>query len=89
MLKPITAIAANAPMIVTGTVVAGTSVARQFCRKTMMTIEDERARFEKCAIDLADGLADKRGGIERNLISQARWESPERGYPEAFARLWR
>ncbi len=39
MLKPITAIAANAPMIVTGTVVAGTSVARQFCRNTMMTIK--------------------------------------------------
>ena len=38
MLKPITAMAANAPMIVTGTVVAGTSVARQFCRKTMMTM---------------------------------------------------
>ncbi len=28
---------ANAPMIVTGTVVAGTSVARQFWRKIMMT----------------------------------------------------
>ena len=29
---------AKAPMIVTGTVVAGTSVARKFCRKTRMTI---------------------------------------------------
>ena len=37
MLKPIIAMAANAPMIVTGTVVAGTSVARQFWRKIMMT----------------------------------------------------
>ena len=34
MLKPSAAIAAKAPMIVTGTVVAGTSVARQSCRKT-------------------------------------------------------
>ena len=31
------AIAAKAPMIVTGTVVAGTRVARQSCRKIMMT----------------------------------------------------
>ncbi len=36
--KPIAAIAANAPMIVTGTVVAGTSVARQSCRNTTITI---------------------------------------------------
>ena len=35
--NPSTAMAANAPMIVTGTVVAGTSVARQFCRNTMIT----------------------------------------------------
>ena len=32
------AIAANAPMMVTGTVVAGTSVARQSCRNTRITI---------------------------------------------------
>ena len=32
------AIAAKAPMIVTGTVVAGTKVARKSCKKTMMTI---------------------------------------------------
>ncbi len=37
-VKPSAAIAANAPMIVTGTVVAGTSVARQSCRNTRMTI---------------------------------------------------
>ncbi len=36
--KPSAAMAAKAPMIVTGTVVAGTSIARQSCRKTMMTI---------------------------------------------------
>ena len=35
--NPIAAIAANAPMIVTGTVVAGTSVARQSCRNTTIT----------------------------------------------------
>jgi len=36
--KPIAAMAAKAPMIVTGTVVAGTSVARQFCRNTTITM---------------------------------------------------
>ncbi len=37
-VKPSAAMAANAPMMVTGTVVAGTSVARQSCRNTRMTI---------------------------------------------------
>ena len=36
-VKPSAAIAANAPMMVTGTVVAGTSMARQSCRKTRIT----------------------------------------------------
>src|SRR5262245_105858 len=35
--KPTAAIAANAPMIVTGTVVAGTKVARQSCKNTTIT----------------------------------------------------
>ena len=37
MVKPSAAIAAKAPMMVTGIVVAGTSVARQSCRKIMIT----------------------------------------------------
>ena len=37
-VKPSMAMAAKAPMMVTGTVVAGTSMARQFCRNTMMTM---------------------------------------------------
>ena len=37
-VKPRSAMAANAPMIVTGTVVAGTSIARAFWRNRMMTI---------------------------------------------------
>ena len=37
-VKPSRAIAANAPMIVTGTVVAGTSIARKFWRNSMITI---------------------------------------------------
>jgi hypothetical protein len=37
-LNPSSAIAANAPIIVTGTVVAGTSIARKFCRNSMITI---------------------------------------------------
>jgi hypothetical protein len=41
--KPRAAIAANAPMSVTGTVVAGTSIARQSCRKTRMTISTRMA----------------------------------------------
>ncbi len=38
-VKPSAAMQANAPMIVTGTVVAGTSMARQSCRKIMITIK--------------------------------------------------
>ena len=37
MLKPKAAIPAKAPIIVTGTVVAGTNVARQSWRKSMIT----------------------------------------------------
>ena len=37
-VKPSAAIAANAPMMVTGTVVVGTSMARQSCRNTRITI---------------------------------------------------
>ena len=37
MVKPSAAIAANAPMIVTGTVVAGTKVALISCKNTRMT----------------------------------------------------
>ena len=37
-VKPSAAMAANAPMMVTGTVVAGTSVARQSWRKNRMTM---------------------------------------------------
>ena len=38
MVKPSAAMAAKAPMIVTGIVVAGTSMARQSCRKITITI---------------------------------------------------
>ena len=38
MVKPSAAMAAKAPMMVTGMVVAGTSMARQSCRKIRMTI---------------------------------------------------
>ena len=38
MVKPSAAMAAKAPMMVTGMVVAGTSMARQSCRKTRITI---------------------------------------------------
>ena len=36
--KPSAAMPAKAPMMVTGTVVAGTSVARKFCKKTRITM---------------------------------------------------
>jgi hypothetical protein len=42
MVKPSAAIAAKAPMMVTGTVVAGTSMARQSCRKIRMTTSTSR-----------------------------------------------
>src|SRR5262249_14620391 len=38
IVKPSAAMAANAPMMVTGTVVMGTSMARQSCRNTTITI---------------------------------------------------
>ena len=41
-VKPSAHMAAKAPMIVTGTVVAGTSIARQSCRNTRMTISTSR-----------------------------------------------
>ena len=37
-VKPSAAMAAKAPMMVTGTVVAGTSIARQSCRNTRITM---------------------------------------------------
>ncbi len=37
-VKPSAAMAAKAPMMVTGTVVAGISIARQSCRKIRITI---------------------------------------------------
>ena len=42
MEKPISAMAAKAPMMVTGTVVAGTSMARRFCRKMVITSSTSR-----------------------------------------------
>ncbi len=38
IVKPSNAMAANAPTMVTGTVVAGTNMARKFCRNNMITI---------------------------------------------------
>ena len=40
---------ANAPMMVTGTVVAGTSSARQLCRNTRMTISTSAAGLERAS----------------------------------------
>ena len=42
MVKPSAAMAAKAPMIVTGIVVAGTSMARQSCRKITITMRTRR-----------------------------------------------
>jgi hypothetical protein len=43
IVNPSAAIAAKAPMMVTGTVVAGTSIARQSCRNTRMTMSTRNA----------------------------------------------
>ena len=43
IVKPSAAMAAKAPMMVTGTVVAGISIARQSCRNTRMTTSTSNA----------------------------------------------
>ena len=43
IVKPSAAMAAKAPMMVTGTVVAGTKVARQSCRNTRITTSTSTA----------------------------------------------
>ena len=53
-VKPMAAMAMKAPMMVTGTVVAGTSVARQFCRKTMMTSSTSDGGLVEGLVDLVD-----------------------------------
>ena len=42
-VKPSAAMAAKAPMMVTGTVVAGISIARQSCRKIRITMRTSTA----------------------------------------------
>ena len=50
--------------------------------------EDERARFEKRAINLADGLTHESGGVEWNLVDQPRWKSGSEAV-EKFAHPFR
>ncbi len=69
MVKPSAAIPANAPMMVTGTVVAGTSVARQSCRKIMMTSSTQEAGLKERLVNLVDRFADEDRRIERNLVA--------------------
>src|SRR3984893_2376129 len=64
------AMPANAPMMVTGTVVMGTSMARQSCRNTRITISTRIAASNSVFTHFVDGLAHERGGIERNGIGQ-------------------
>ena len=71
IVKPSAAIAAKAPMIVTGTVVAGTSIARQFCRKTRMTISTRIAGLDQRAVDLRDRRFDKFGRVVGHDIGEA------------------
>ena len=65
-MNPIAAIAANAPMIVTGTVVAGTRVIRQSCRNTTITTSTSKPRLEQRVVHLVDRLLHERRRVERN-----------------------
>ena len=65
-MKPSAAMAAKAPMMVTGTVVAGTSMARQSCRKTKMTISTKHAGFDERDVNLLDRGLHEDGRIERD-----------------------
>ena len=63
-------------MMVTGTVVAGTRVARQFCRNTMITMSTRMPASNRVSIDLVDALADKDRGVVVDGIRQALREVP-------------
>ena len=69
--NPSTAIAANAPMIVTGTVVAGTNVARQSCRNTTITTSTNSPASNNVWYTSVDRLPHKRRRVERNLVLQS------------------
>ena len=64
--------AAKAPMIVTGTVVAGTSTARQSWRKTQDHDQHEHAGLEQGLVDFVDRLLDEDGGVEGDRVFDAR-----------------
>ncbi len=58
-------------MIVTGTVVAGTSMARQSCRKTRMTISTRIGGFDQRLIDFVDRLLHEERRVEGNGVDDA------------------
>ena len=58
-------------MIVTGTVVAGTSTARQSWRKTQDHDQHEDAGLDQRLVDLVDRLLDEDRGVERDRVLDA------------------
>ncbi len=70
-VKPSAAIAMKAPIMVTGTVVAGTSIARKLWRKRSTTISTRNAGYEESFIYLRDRLADKQGGVIADSVFES------------------
>ena len=78
--NPSAAIAAKAPMIVTGTVVAGNQDRAPVLEEEQDDDEDEDTGLEQGLVDLVDRLVDERGRVERDRIFQPfgeRWGEPD------------
>ena len=65
----------SVPSSTTGTAIAGTSVARQLCRKTNMTMIDEHHRLDQRLHDLLDRQLDEVGRVLGVGVAVARRET--------------
>ena len=72
-------------MMVTGTVVAGTKVARQLCRNTTMTTENQHRRLEQGRVDLIDRGGDEKRRVEGTVYAIPLAESGARAVSTRLA----
>ena len=64
--------AAKAPMMVTGTVVAGTSIARKFCRNSMITINTRNPRLDERLVHRVNRLVNEESRIVERRVLESR-----------------